>query len=381
MKALVIGKQFFHLMPIPALLSRAGFTVDVVSTSPSMVGVHYIATNIKANDDDDLVRLANTMNKTDYTLTVISDDLTLNIIAKSNLSTEEKAALLPIVNSKNINHIGSKIALSIVLKKSGIKTPDFAVVSMPANLKKEVKKIGFPILIKIDFSGGGEGIFECQTEVDLETLEDQSLNYPLLVQKKIDGRLLDLSGFFQHGKPIYFNQSEALAFSDGRFSSSKLRKYKTRTDPEILDELNQLGKALGMHGFSNITCIESKHDKQRYFIEADMRPNVWLEYGKYYGDDPAPRIKNYFINGSASFRMISHCQDEFMTLPYMPRMRLFEIMINRYQCRKYFDDYTDYNLQKWLIKNKTKRYIVSLIKPRVSPFFWSRLKNIANGLT
>lgn len=379
MKALVVGQAFFHLMPIPALLNRAGFSVDVLSTSPSMRGVKSIDNNVLANDDNELLVLANAMVKTDYQLIVIADDATLNAIVNSNLSITEKLALLPVVGTDHISHIASKIGLSRVLKNSGISTPDF-VVAQPNELMDAALDLGFPILVKIDFSGAGEGVFECGNQGELRKLARQSFDHPLLVQRKIAGRMLDLSGFFQNGKLIYFSYSEALAFANGLFSPSKLRKYRTVNliNPEIVDELNQLGNALGAHGFVNISCIESESDQRRYYFEADMRPNVWIEHAKYYGDDPASRIRDYFLSGTVSPQATDAPPRESILLPYLPRMTTVEILFNRHRCRQYFDDHTEYHLRRWLIKNRIKKFIVSSIKPRVAPGVWQWLKYIGN---
>lgn len=379
MKALVVGKVFFHLMPIPALLHRSGFNVDVLSTTPSMAGVKYIANNVLANDDNQLLLMANAMAKTGYRLIVIADDLTLKAIVDSNLAATEKRALLPIIGADNISHIGSKIGLSRVLKASGISTPDF-VVAQPNELMDAALGLGFPILVKIDFSGAGEGVFECRDQGELRQLARRTFDYPLLVQKKIAGRMLDLSGFFQNGKLICFSHSEAMAFSNGVFSPSKLRKYRTvdLISHEIISELNQLGNGLGAHGFANISCIESESDQRRYYFEADMRPNVWLEHAKYYGDDPAPKIRNYFLTGTVAPQATGGPSHESILLPYLPRMTNFEILFNRHRCRHYFDDHTEYRLCRWLIKNRIKKSIVSTIKPRVAPGVWQCLKYIGN---
>jgi hypothetical protein len=61
--------------------------------------------------------------------------------------------------------------------------------------------------------------------------------------------------------------------------------------------LSKIGLALGANGFVSIGCIKRDSDKQYYFFEADMRPNVWIEYPKYFDDDPALLIKKYFQTG------------------------------------------------------------------------------------
>lgn len=63
-----------------------------------------------------------------------------------------------------------------------------------------------------------------------------------------------------------------------KFGASSLRKYYQTSvvDKEIFLEVQQLGKALGADGFTNISCIQSVDGGGRYVIEADMRANAWI---------------------------------------------------------------------------------------------------------
>ena len=228
----------------------------------------------------------------------------------SDLSAEEKIELLPIQTIKNLDHIYSKIGLSRIFQEFGINTPEFCIAKDKFELQQSVESLGYPVLVKVDSSGGGFGVFECSSNGDIEVLLNKLQTYPVLLQKKIQGVELHLSGFYQNSKLIHFSCSR-IERVNGKFGASALRTYVqiAHLKKEIFDELDLLGMALGANGFVNIACIQSDHDQKRYFIEADMRPNAWVDFSKYFGDDPAVQIKNFFrlkIHYSILIRLISH---------------------------------------------------------------------------
>lgn len=380
MNALLIGSAFYLMLPMPALLHRAGFCVHVLTTSSPMAWVKYVNALTVAANPDDLLAIACRQAEHDFELIVVTDDATLNLIKNADLADEVKLKLLPVLRAENFEHISSKIGLSRCLKIAGINTPDFAVAHCPDELKVQASKIGFPLMVKIDYSGGGEGVYECTDSSQIDRLQSQALAFPLLLQRKIPGMLLDACAFFRNGRLVFFNYDEAMDFMNGPFSPTKVRRFFStdQMDKGICAELERLGRALGAHGFVNITCIHSAIDQERYYIEADMRPNVWVEYPKFFGEDPAEKIRLYFAQGRyfAHPKKASNISEAGVVLAYLPRMTTLEIVMNKYGCIQSFDNYAGYPLYKFLFKYRLQLLGVKFIKPCLPTVCWVYLKRL-----
>ena len=65
--------------------------------------------------------------------------------------------------------------------------------------------------------------------------------------------------------------------------------------------------------------------------------HVWVDFSQFYGEDAAPRIREWFLSG-ASLR-----KDDLgiavgcvpVTIPYFQRMALWELMLNRHHVWKF----------------------------------------------
>jgi len=339
LKALIIGSESELVIAMPALLNRAGFNVDAITSYSLLEKSKFISNFEHSVIPQDLIKIVAQKNLNDYDFIVICDDLTLENILNSDLSLEQKLQLLPVKNQENFTHLFSKIGLSKILSESGVTTPEFLVTTTIDEALFAAEKLQYPVMIKVDSSGGGWGVFECKNSCDVKKIEARFFKSPLLVQKKIEGSELDLSGFYREGKLIYFTHSKIEKVSKNKFGPSLLRTYEQlgNIDRSVFLEMQKLGEALGADGFINISCIKSAIDKKRYFIEADMRPNSWVEFGKFLGDDPAQRISKWFLNGETMQYPLPVNNDypEKLILPYYLRLSALEILFNRYSVWKY----------------------------------------------
>ncbi len=377
LQALLVGENVELMMAVPTLLSRAGFAVDVITNSyifkkhPAIRSFEFVA------NSDDIARVASENLKNNYSLIVIGDDNTLQKILNSDLSAEEKSELLPIQTIKNLDHIYSKIGLSKVFQGFGINTPEFRIANDKSELKPSAESLGYPVFVKVDSSGGGFGVFECSSNGDVEVLLNKLQTYPVLLQKKIQGIGLDLSGFYQNAKLIHFSYSR-IERINGKFGASALRTYVQigHLQKEIFDELDLLGKALGANGFVNVGCIQSDHDQKIYFLEADMRPTAWVDFSKFFGDDPAVQIRKFFSNGHTLQHPypINHAYPDEILLPYFSRIKLWELVINRYCVWKYIPNKDHHAIVLYLIIRKIKTKVIKEFKPLIPGKYWIKLK-------
>lgn len=336
--ALLFGYSYALLAAPASLLVRAGFKVDLICPHHQHVKTSQWV-DISAPKNLLVSQAINLLGSKKYHLVIVGDDYCMADIVDSNLPIELKVKLLPVVSNENLEHLFSKCALSKILLAAGISTPEFEICNSLGDLTEHAKKIGFPLFIKVDRSGGGCGVFECANNKELLE-KSTNLPYPLLLQRKIEGSIVDMSAFYQNGRLIDFSYSVFYKTVGGPFGASSVRQYTqiAYLPIEVFIELERLGIALGAHGFANITCMEDCITGQRYFIEADMRPNVWADHSKYIGNDLAKAIGQYFLKGQILLLplVINPLYPQSKLVSYADRLTLMDLMLNRYECWESF---------------------------------------------
>lgn len=361
LNALLVGESPDLICVMPSLLFRAGFIVDVITPSMVLKKSKFVSDYIVVTDRQFMPQKAVEKNLDNYDFIVVSDDETLRIVLTSNISMENKLKLLPVKCEENLQHLYSKIDLSKIFSKAHVNTPPFLVASGIDEVINCVKKLGYPVMIKVNAAGGGSGVFECCDVNDIKNIKPEIFYSPLLVQKKIIGTELDLSAFYRDGKLIHFSYSEIKKVIGNKFGPSSLRIYNQLgiVDKQVFSEIENLGKALGANGFVTISCIQSHDDNKRYFIEADMRNNIWAESTRFIGDDPAIKIYDWFTSKKTLQypQLINKKYPIQKVLSHFLRLTPLEILCNRYSIWKYMP-WEDRELLIELLRNKiiTNRY-------------------------
>jgi hypothetical protein len=329
LKALLAGHVFEALYAPAEILQRAGFEIDYVCPElgpPDIAGCNRL---IFQGTFSDVV--SKNVDKYNYDLIILGDDKSLQDILDSDISVAKKLKILPVTCAHNFIHLCSKFSLAEVLWQSGIKTPKFKICHSASEIHNDVKKIGYPIMIKPNKGHGGSGVFECKDEVDLNKLII-NLIFPVLLQKKICGHIIDLSGFYQNGTLINFTYSRFLRATT-EFGASSIRLFTQvgALHKDVYYELEKIGQSLGACGFVSITAIEDTSTGELFYIEADVRPNVWVDCGKYVGNDTAEAIKKFFTKKINCFVNISINKDYPLNieLSYLIRLPLSKIVLNR----------------------------------------------------
>lgn len=336
------------------------------------------------NKINDFSKLASKISE-QYDLIVPCGDFELKAIKDSNLSEAFKLKLLPVIHVKFVKHLCSKIELAKLLKKSQIASPIFEIVKKYEDISELAERLGYPVLLKIDYSGGGAGTFMLNNLVDVSNIPSHFRHERLLLQKFIDGRLLDLSGFYQEGKLIHFSCSEFIQTNGDPFGPSILKRFDKMvfSDKNIIQELSAIGIALGLNGFTNVGCVESKLDGKRYYFEVDVRPNDWINYPRYFGDDPALHIKNYFDKKGffKPLKMTYKNQQDTYLFSNPSRINFYELIINKYHWMTYSSFYSvamhKFSLFVFNPIEKFKIFSVRYIKPYISIRHWKKFKQLA----
>jgi uncharacterized protein YbjQ (UPF0145 family) len=338
-KILLIGAYRDLGRDLPNLFSRAGFEVDAIALRGAFFKNSKFLTNcFEAECFADLMPEIVKTNLEQYFLVVPFDDVTLKNILESELSLEKKLKLLPVLREEDFLHLSSKINLSKILRQGKISTPQFAVAKNRSQALSAAEEIGFPLMLKVDFSRGGAGVFECHNLADIAKIEERFFLLPTLLQKKIEGVEIDLSAFYQEGKLIHFCYA-IFEKTVSNLGPSSLRTYKQlaqNCDEELFQEMQNLGKVLGANGFVNISAILSKTDGKIYFFEADMRPNVWVDFIKFIGDDLALRIRDWFEKKQVMqfpFELNRNFSSSIL-MPHFLRLLPSEILFNRHKVWK-----------------------------------------------
>ncbi len=263
----------------------------------------------------------------------------LHAIAHSDLPLRDKLGLLPVVSESDFEHLHSKIGLSKLFLKAGIKTPPFRIAANREESREAAEELGYPVLLKVDASGGGCGIHECRGDEDFRLIPDVVWKRPVLLQKKLNGAVLDLSALFLRTELIHFSYSTMDKVVSNRFGPSSLRTYRPlcRVERLVFDEPRALGKALGADGFCNICCIDADDGSGRWFVEADMRPNVLVDTPHYLGEELAVRIAGAFRKGE-KLQIPHEALSELLPdrqIPHFLRLSPLELLLNRYNVWRY----------------------------------------------
>ncbi len=311
---------------LPEMLTRAGFWVDVIGSSRCLRHSRFVRRFDFVPSGVSLIPVVVERIREKYDWIIPTEDDTLRELLQSELSLEDKLRVLPVQREEHFSHLFSKVGLAKIFAAHGIQTPPSRVAHNQEEALAAAEELGFPVLLKQDASNGGLGIDEWTYPSWVRAGQG-----PFLVQKKLDGVELDLSGIFFEGKLVHFAHSKIERVWGGKYGPSSLRTYTplSLVPREIFEELSQIGRALGLHGFTTISCMQV--GQERFYFEVDVRPNVWVSYSLFLGDDPAPRIRNWFAQRETLHHPASSSSSQQRVFPYLFRLKHWEVLCNRYR--------------------------------------------------
>lgn len=371
---LIIGDSKEIIPTAASLFQRSGFHVDCISSSffvsknSDLNNFFYCKNRFEIPEFSYRIFL-----KKNYAKVIISDDPTIALILDSSLTDSQKIDLLPISDFSHQEHLFSKIGLSRVLSRSSISTPGYDVIKHPNELFNAQLNIHFPLIIKGDRSSSGSQTFRINSQTDLSQLKFHASFYPALVQEFIFGKLISIEAFFHHKDLIYFQYSEVIRnVQNSEFTPSNLRRFfhTSNLNHEIEDNLVELGRTLGADGFVNIGCILSNENKKLCFFEADMRPNVWIDYGKFWGEDASEKIAKKLSTFNKNTFCVQKFNEEKIILGCPHRLPFFDILLNRYKSLQVLKHHS---FEAHLLFRKLRHFIFSIINLRFLRSFLKKL--------
>ena len=336
---------------VARLLSRAGFLCDAISSDRRLARAGVVQRVVPLEPAPRWIDAALEWQVRTGGMVVPCDDALVREVRDAAIDGAAKCRLLPITGPEQLGHVGSKVGLARALEKAGVAVPRFAVVESAGALVAACEGLGYPLVVKVDESGGGEGVFACGSRAEAEALAARSLRLPLLVQEWVDGDVIDLSGFFRGGQPVHFVYNRYLKNVGSRFGVSILRRYTrlSALDRDVFEDLVHFSQALGLDGFVNISALRRSVDGRLLFIEADLRPNVWVEASRLFGDDPAPAIRSVFETGHVlTWPPPRQPGPTTVDLPYPFRLQTREILTNRHGVWRTFGEHAPVDLVRHL---------------------------------
>lgn len=296
---------------IPFLFHRAGCVVDVYCARNSWLRknvYHHNWYEAPVGDQSAYVSgLIACTEKQTYDWVVLTEDEAVRLVHDTVWnkvqSTSNEARLLAT----------SKAEFSKICFAHGILTPSYTIVSVDEYIKENkdksinkiigngMEEIKLPIVVKVDRSSGGEGVFLCHSHEDVSRVlcDIQKKNIEknidseqyIVLQEYIKGDNVSCEALFQKGTLLACACSRVTSTTGGEFNVSAGRIYKH--DPDVENILHTIGRTFNFDGFYNITFIQDTSSKKLYFIEADMRPNIWFSLTRYAGVDFSKAIKTY----------------------------------------------------------------------------------------
>ncbi len=280
------------LQEIPFVVHTGGYTVDVYCSKHSwLLAGSYYHKWIESNNENrqhyisELIRLSH-----DYNWVIPGDETVLLMLNASITDTADFLRVMPMVQPGNRALIGSKSGLSDFCKNHQILSPIYHVYGETPDWEEAIRGMHYPVLIKPDEGYGGGGIIKCaDAKAVFDALDTIAHKHHLVVQEFITGKDIGIEAFFKNGELIVYNAADIVRYFDTSFSFTTARYYYK--DYEIENFLRDIGRKIGIHGFASIQLIQDNATNAFLMIEADLRPNFWVPYGRFANADFAEAIK------------------------------------------------------------------------------------------
>lgn len=214
------------------------------------------------------------------------------------------AANLPIDQAEDDAQVAALIRMSLgrsagqaaVVRRSALADlPVLKDVAFPqqrasrsGDIQHAVRDLGFPVVVKKDFTAGGCGVWQIRNDAELFALISRpelfdSSTGDVLVQRLIIGREVSVSFAASDGVI-----AAAFAYTKVRgypncFGPTSVAEHFSRT--EVLDIAAALVRHVGFTGFGGIDLIISEADDRPYVIELNPRPTITSHLGGVFGAD------------------------------------------------------------------------------------------------
>jgi hypothetical protein len=171
----------------------------------------------------------------------------------------------------------SKAAFVWAMERARMPMPRTEVVHAD-EVADAARRMGFPVMVKLDQGSAGDGVFRASNEASLAGLTSKG---PIVVQRFAPGRIGSTVVLYSKGRPLCWMSSYKEEVYPRPFGPSTVRRYVSL--PAIEPHLERLGEFLKITGICGIDWVES--DGEPVFLELNARPTAWLHLYQRYGVD------------------------------------------------------------------------------------------------
>lgn len=287
------------LIEIPAILKNGGCQVDVFCSEHSWAiqnSAHNAWIPAPTEEKAFVAQLLDLVQngKTKYDWIIPGDDIIVRLLNEQITDEHLFYKLLPLTKIENRALLGSKAGFSSLCSQYGVQTPAYLIYKDGMTPAEISQTVGYPSLMKVDKSEGGYGIFLCESEADvISNLATITNKENLVIQQMINGYDVNVEVLYRNGELMVYNYSRTTKIM-GKFGVSTERLFYA--NPEIEATLLKIGRSFGLNGFGNVVFMYDEEKKEHYLIEVDTRPNAWMYYGKFTGNDFSEAVRKIIKN-------------------------------------------------------------------------------------
>ncbi|MBO9619028.1 MAG: ATP-grasp domain-containing protein [Niabella sp.] len=283
------------LAEMPYVLKKGGGDkVDVYCSDQSWLicNSYYDTWYKSALEDQDFVQqLIELVNRNHYDWVIVGDEPAVELLNRTIKSDDDFLKIMPLTKLEWRSVLSSKIGLARFCESNSIAAPGYQIYNQESDGEKIKSNLKFPVVPKIDFSWGGEGMVVWDTPDAFDkAIPTIPVNKNILIQEYIIGKEHPVEALFFKGKLLMYQTSEITKYSGNKFSITTQRNFFDC--PDIKERLVQLGEKLGLNGFVSIAYIFDSRDGSYNLIEVDTRPNSWTAAGRFLSPDLLNAIRH-----------------------------------------------------------------------------------------
>ena len=381
-KVLIISyANWDSLMELPAVFKNAGCIVDVFAIKNAWALKNSFHDKWIESVEDETIflnQLFEYVQKSgdEYNWIIPGDDIILRLLNDKIQDEQLFYKFLPLTKIENRELLGSKAGFSILCQKYNIKTPKYKIYDKTESIQSISSYMGYPLMMKVDKSEAGIGVFKCNSEEELlNNFSQIAVKDNIVFQQFIEGYDINMEVLYKDGELMVYSYAKILKIL-GKYGLSTQRLFCKNTD--IREQLVQVGRSFGLNGFASVAFMYNELDKQHYLFEVDIRPNSWLYYGKFTGNDFGEGIKR-IANGDLSLVVpdekifpkeiiIWHYKKDMARLIVEKDLKgLWHWISNKENCRRFIPTYDRKLLRA--INNYLFWFFIDLVKNKFKKTF------------
>lgn len=276
---------------LPEIFKRPGIQITVFGTTDNPLSTSqfvdtYVELEQLGNETwaQTIIRHVDAILQQQCNWYIVENDIVASELARSDLNTRQKLALLPTLHESGLAILGSKVGLATAVSQLQLSFPTTSIAYNVDDLIRISETWSGSSFIKSDQGGGGRWIRFVETLCSSVAEEIPASWFPVLVQERIVGEEISVEVLFREGKIAGWLYSQPLS-SAQHYGPSVRRRYLPPHKTDFEDTLALLAHNFMLEGLFNCSFIWSNKLQKHILFEADPRPNPWHQFGPLLGVD------------------------------------------------------------------------------------------------